>query len=190
MKRTLSLPSRVSCWIQIHKASGWLSMFWVPFSTLKLLVVLQVAGLQKTFSYPKKVFFWGPAQRGVAKLCLEQVASILLPVIGQMLTTTTTTVLRPFVWDYPGESLPEETLNHPPSWSSPILHQLLPSTTIHSILLVQIVCLAISLHNLCPCPLWSTSWSGALHIIFHTFLHSISVFFLQHMPIPSQPVLL
>jgi len=29
-----------------------------------------------------------------------------------------------------------------------------------------------------------------LHFILHTFLHSIIVFFLQHMPIPSQPVLL
>jgi len=29
--------------------------------------------------------------------------------------TTTTTVLRPFVRDYPGESVPEETLTHPPS---------------------------------------------------------------------------
>ena len=46
------------------------------------------------------------------------------------------------------------------------------------------------LHNLSPCPLWSTSWSGALHLIFHAFLHPISVFFTQHMPIPSQPVLL
>jgi len=27
-------------------------------------------------------------------------------------TTTTTTVLRPFVWDYPGEPVPEETLTH------------------------------------------------------------------------------
>jgi len=30
-------------------------------------------------------------------------------------TTTTTTVLWPFIRDYPGESLPEETLTHPPS---------------------------------------------------------------------------
>jgi len=28
---------------------------------------------------------------------------------------TTTTVLRPFVRDYPGEPIPEETLTHPPS---------------------------------------------------------------------------
>jgi len=28
---------------------------------------------------------------------------------------TTTTVLQPFVRDYPGEPVPEETLTHPPS---------------------------------------------------------------------------
>jgi len=105
-------------------------------------------------------------------------------------SSTTTTVLRPFVQDYPGEPVPEQTFTHPPSWSSSNLYQLLPSTTIHSILLVQITCLAIFLHNLSPCPLWSTSWSGALHLIFHTFLRPISVFFSQHMPIPLQPVLL
>jgi len=99
-------------------------------------------------------------------------------------TTTTTTVLRPFVWDYPGEPVPEETLTHPPSWSSPNLYQLLPHTTIHSILPVQTACSATFLHNLSPGPLWSTSWYGALHLIFHTFLHPISVFFSQHMPIP------
>jgi len=27
----------------------------------------------------------------------------------------TTTVLRLFVWDYPGEPVPEETFTHPPS---------------------------------------------------------------------------
>jgi len=103
---------------------------------------------------------------------------------------TTTTILWPFVRDYPGELVPEETLTHPPSWSSPNLYQLLPSTMIHSILPVQTPCLAIFLHNLSPCPLWSTSWSGALHLIFHTLLHPISVFFSQHMSIPSEPVLL
>ena len=82
------------------------------------------------------------------------------------------TVLRPFVRDYPGEPVPEETLTHPPSWSSSNLYQLLPSTTIHSILLVQITSLAMFLHNLFPCPLWSTSWSGALHL----FTQSVSSF--------------
>jgi len=41
-----------------------------------------------------------------------------------------------------------------------------------------------------PSFLWSTSWSGTLHFILHTFLHLIIVFFMQHMPIPLQPVLL
>jgi len=90
-------------------------------------------------------------------------------------TTTTTIVLWPFVQDYPGEPVPEETLTHPPSWSSSSLYQLLPSTTIHSIFCVQIVCLAIFLQSLSPHPLWSTSWSGAIHLIFHTLLHPISV---------------
>ena len=79
---------------------------------------------------------------------------------------------------------------HHPNHQSSNLYLLLPSTTIHSILLVQITCLAIFLHNLFSCPLWSTSWSGALHLIFHTFLHPISVLFLQHMSTPLQPVLL
>ena len=79
--------------------------------------------------------------------------------------------------DYPGESVPEETITHPPSCSLSNLYQLLPSTVIHSILFVQITCLAIFLHNLFPCPIWSASWSGALHLIFHTFLHPTSVFF-------------
>jgi len=80
--------------------------------------------------------------------------------------TITTTVLRPFVRDYTGEPVPEETLTHPPAWSSSNLYQLLPSTTIHSILLAQITCLAIFLHNLFLRPLWSTSlvWSPPPHI--------------------------
>jgi len=49
----------------------------------------------------------------------------------------------------------------------------LPRSTASS---VQITCLAIFLHNISPHPLWSTSWSGALHLIFHTFLQPISVF--------------
>jgi len=32
--------------------------------------------------------------------------------------TTTTIILWPFVWDYPGELVPEDTFTHPPSWSS------------------------------------------------------------------------
>jgi len=93
---------------------------------------------------------------GMKKLCHchRNYATVILCIAG-----TITTVLRPFVWDYPGEPVPEKALTHPPSWSSS-LYQLLPSTTIHSILPVQITCLAIFLHNLSPHPLWSTSWSG------------------------------
>jgi len=78
---------------------------------------------------------------------------------------TTTTVLWPFVRDYPGEPVPEETLTHPPSWSSSNLYQLLPSTMIHSILLVQITCLAIFVHNLSVSSLvYLLVWSPAPHI--------------------------
>ena len=80
-------------------------------------------------------------------------------------TTKTTTVLWPFVRDYPGELVPEETLTHPPSWSSSSLFQLLPSTTIHIILLVQITCLAIFLYNLFPSSLvYLLVWSPPPHI--------------------------
>jgi len=77
---------------------------------------------------------------------------------------------------YPGELIPEEIFTHPATWSSSNLYQLLPATTIHSILPVHIMCLAILLHNLSLCPLWSTSWSGALHLIFHFFTQSVPSF--------------
>ena len=88
-------------------------------------------------------------------------------------------------------------LGHPSSLQKPLichsisalaaeiffLHSCPRHLNFHSILPVQITCLAIFLYNLSPRPLWSTSWSGALHLIFHTCLHPISVFFSQHMPI-------
>jgi len=52
------------------------------------------------------------------------------------------------VRDYPGRPVPEETFIHShPFWSSDILYQLPPSTTIHSILLVQFTCLTVLSHN-------------------------------------------
>jgi len=63
--------------------------------------------------------------------------------------------------------VPEETFTLPPSWSSSNLYQLLPPTMIHSILPVQITCLAIFLYNLSPRPLWSSYllvWSPPHHI--------------------------
>jgi len=67
--------------------------------------------------------------------------------------TTTTIILRPFVRDYQSEPVPEETFTHPPSWSSSNLYQLLPSTTIHSILPVQIRA-------------WQSFCTTSLHVLF------------------------
>ena len=95
------------------------------------------------------------------------------------------------VRDYPGRPLPEETLTHShPSWSLDILYQLPPFTTIHSILCVQFTCLTVLFDNLSPRPLWSSCWSSALYFILHEFLHPVIIFSSQHMPIPTQPVLL
>ena len=69
-----------------------------------------------------------------------------------------------------------------PSWSSDILHQLPPFTTIHSILCVQFMCLTVLSDNLSPGPLWSSSWSWALYFILHAFLHPVIIIFSQHMP--------
>ena len=111
--------------------------------------------------------------------------------------TFTHTHTQPFygsveiVRDNPGELVPEETFAHPHlSWSSIIPYLLPLSIMIHGILLAQFTCLTVFLHNRCPSFLWSTSWPGILHFILHTFLHPIIVFFLQNMPIPSQPILL
>jgi len=93
--------------------------------------------------------------------CITHTKQALNINIEQNFTTTTT---RPFV--RVSQYQKKHSPTHPPSWSSSNLYQLLPSTTIHSILTVQSTCLAIFLHNLSPCPLWSTSWSGALHLIF------------------------
>jgi len=92
-----------------------------------------------------------------------------------------------FVQDNLGEPVPEETFTHSQlSWSSIIPYLLHPSITIHGILHVQSTCMRVFFHNLSPSFLWSTSWPGTLHFILHTFLHPITVFFSQYMPIPLQ----
>ena len=69
----------------------------------------------------------------------------------------------------PGRPVPEATLTHShPSWSSDILYHLPPSTTIYSILCVQITCMTVLFDNLCPGPLGlgpSTSYS--VHFFTH-----------------------
>jgi len=88
-----------------------------------------------------------------------------------------------FVRDNPGEPVPEETFIHSHlSWSSFIPYLLPPSIMSHGILPLQFTYLTVFFHNLSPSFLWSTSWSGTLHFILHTFLHPIIVFFSQHMP--------
>jgi len=72
---------------------------------------------------------------------------------------------------------PEETFTHShASWSSDSIYQLIPSTTIHNIL-VQFTCLTVLFHNLSPGPLWSSSWYGTLYfILVHFFTESSSSF--------------
>jgi len=87
--------------------------------------------------------------------------------------TTTTTVLTAILSGTTWVSQYQK--KHSPThlfWSSSNLYQLLPSTAIHSILLVQFTCLTVFLHNFSPSPLWSTSWSWALHLILHTYISS------------------
>ena len=67
---------------------------------------------------------------------------------------------------------------------------LLRFTTIYSILYAQFTCLTVLFDNLFPGPLWSFSWPWTLNFILHAFLHPVIIFFSQHMPIPTQPVLL
>ena len=55
---------------------------------------------------------------------------------------------------------------------------------------VHFTCLTVLSYNLSPRLFWSSSWSWTLNFILHTFLHPIIIFFSQHMPIPTQPVLL
>ena len=68
-----------------------------------------------------------------------------------------------------------------PSCSSDILYQFRPSTTIHSILLVQFTYLTVLYHNLSLGPLWSSSWSRTHYFILHTFVHPI-ITLSQHIP--------
>ena len=62
--------------------------------------------------------------------------------------------------------------------------------TVHGILFIQLTCLTVLSNNLFPSPLWSSSWPWILNFILHAILHPIIIIFSQHMPIPTQPVLL
>ena len=91
------------------------------------------------------------------------------------------------------EALPAESSNALPAHLHflPLHSQADASTTfiyctaIHRILPVQFMCMTV-----CPSLLWSTSWSGTVHFICHTFLHPTCVFFSQYMPIAMEAALL
>jgi len=81
-------------------------------------------------------------------ICLEQTANVLHMV--QVIKyhchpiISTTTVLRPFVRDYPGELVPEETFTYSHLlWASIILYLLPPSIAIYGIFSVQFTCLTV-----------------------------------------------
>jgi len=75
------------------------------------------------------------------------------------------------LWDYPGEPVPEETLTHPPSWSSSNLYQLLPSTMIHSVGLFKL-------------RVWPSFCTTSLHVLFgHLLVWSPP----PHIPYISSP---
>jgi len=92
------------------------------------------------------------------------------------------------VRDNPGEPVPEEIFTYTQlSWSSIAPYLLDPSNMIHG---TPPLCSIQMPDNLSPSFLWSTSWPGTPDFILHTFLHPVILFFSQHMPIPSQPVLI
>ena len=85
----------------------------------------------------------------------------------------------------------KKTFTHShPSWSLDILYHPPPFTTIHGILFAQFMSLTVLSDNLFAGPLWSSSWPWTLNFKFYAFLHPIIIIFSQHMPIPTQPVLL
>ena len=100
-------------------------------------------------------------------------------------------ILRPFYGSclgVPGWASTRKTSTHSPSWSSSNLYQILPSTTIHSILPVQFTCLTILLHNLSPSSLvYLLVWSPPPHtpyisspsqcLLFATHAHTIATCF-------------
>jgi len=99
-------------------------------------------------------------------VCQEVCISLTVPhseqgSINSIFTSQHWVLLRPFCGPLSETSrVSRYQKEHSPahlSWLSTILYQLLPSTTIHSILRVQFTCTTIFLHNLSPSPLWSTS---------------------------------
>jgi len=108
----------------------------------------------------------------------------------EQITTVQTTLhyyrLQPFVCDHPDEPVLEETFTH--SWSSTILYQPPPSTTIHSIHPVQ---LQSFLHNLSP--EWRNYHQCCFELCFGSLhavnWHCIETLQQTHAPLTSQSLL-
>ena len=94
-----------------------------------------------------------------------------------------------FVWDDPGEPVPEVTLTHSDlPWSLIVPCLLLPSNAIHGILPVQSTHLTVFFHNLSKFSLvYLLAWHPPLHtpyisspnhcLLFATYAHSIATCF-------------
>jgi len=92
-------------------------------------------------------------------------------------THTHTTVSWPSVRDYPGEPVPEETFTHSHlSWSSTIPYQLPPSTMIHTIFPVQLMCLIVFCTTSLQVLFGLSPGLEPPHFILHTFLHPFLLF--------------
>ena len=103
----------------------------------------------------------------------------------------TRTHTQPFNGPWSGTTLVGRYQKKHPSWSSDILYHLPPFTTQRPMTSSLFILRAWqSSYNLSPGPLWSSTWSWTLNFILHTFLQPIIIFFSQHMPIPTQAVLL
>ena len=93
-------------------------------------------------------------------------------------THTHTTVKRPFVRDYP-------IITHSLSTSSIYNDPWHPLCSVYE--LDSLLGQPLSRSSLV---LFLSSWPWTLNFILHAFLHPVIIIFSQHMPIPTQPVLL
>jgi len=151
-----------------------------------------------TLLHPTSIPFHKTQCEFVSSFNLSVFTSISTYFIENTDTTTTTTTLQQFygsvdfVRDNPDEPVPEETFTHSHSlWSS-----IIPICFLHLLWsMVSSLFNPRALQSLSTISLQvffglALSWPSTLHFTLHTFLHPISIFFSQHMPIPSQPVLL
>ena len=96
--------------------------------------------------------------------------------------------LTAFCPGLPGTWVDRYQKKHSPTHTHPISSSSIYNDPWHP--RVEFTSLTVLSDNLSPGPLWSSSWPWTLNFILHAFLHPIIIIFSQHMPIPTQPVLL